>query len=217
MKNNIILPKLKNFKNDKDNQIEKYLNNENYEEAIELIIKNDNKYYFNTIKKYIDLDFYNKLNLYTKCFEYKAYQCFQYLLDHNIYVIDNILLEACNLNDIELVKIIIVNGYYKDYVKITNSMHFCYKECIIHENYELLDLIINNLYYKNIYKFSLFKMVIDYGNKNLFNYLIKKNKILNDEINYFMTNFNFSNQVAIDIDNKFYIKNYIKDNIIKYK
>ena len=53
MKNNIILPKLKNFKNDKDNQIEKYLNNENYEEAIELIIKNDNKYYFNTIKKYI--------------------------------------------------------------------------------------------------------------------------------------------------------------------
>ena len=32
-----------------------------------------------------------------------------------------------------------------------------------------------------------------------------------------MTNFNFSNQVAIDIDNKFYIKNYIKDNIIKYK
>ena len=82
---------------------------------------------------------------------------------------------------------------------------------------ELLDLIINNLYYKNIYKFSLFKMVIDYGNKNLFNYLIKKNKILNDEINYFMTNFNFSNQVAIDIDNKFYIKNYIKDNIIKYK
>ena len=103
MKNNIILPKLKKFKNDKDNQIEKYLNNENYEEAIELIIKNDNKYYFNTIKKYIDLDFYNKLNLYTKCFEYKAYQCFQYLLDHNIYVRDNILLEACNLNDIELV------------------------------------------------------------------------------------------------------------------
>ena len=39
--------------------------------AIELIIKNDNKYYFNTIKKYIDLDFYNKLNLYTKCFQYK--------------------------------------------------------------------------------------------------------------------------------------------------
>ena len=58
-------------------------------------------------------------------------------------------------------------------------------------------------------------MVIDYGNKNLFNYLIKKNKILSDEINHFMTNFNYSNQVAIDIDNKNYIKNYIKDYIIK--
>jgi hypothetical protein len=214
--NSIILPKLKSsINNEKNNNIEDLLDKENYEEALNLIIKTDNYNYFNNIEIYCNKDFYNKLNLYTKCFEYKAYQCFKYLLDHNIYVRDNILLEACNLDNIELVKIIIINGYYKDYVKITNTMHLCYKECLIHENYALLDLIINNLYYKNIYKFSLLKMVIDYGNENLFNYLISKNKILINEINYFMSNFNYSNQVAIDIDDKLYIKNYIKNNIIK--
>ena len=49
-------------------------------------------------------------------------------------------------------------------------------------------------------------MVINYGNENLFNYLINKNKILSNEINDFMSNFNYSNQVAIDIDDKLYIK-----------
>ena len=80
--NSIILPKLKSsINNEKDKNIEDLLDKENYEEALNLIIKTDNCNYFNYIEIYCNKDFYNKLNLYTKCFEYKAYQCFKYLLD----------------------------------------------------------------------------------------------------------------------------------------
>ena len=94
-------------------------------------------------------------------------------------------------------------------------MHLCYECAIKHNNYDLLNLLLKSIYQKNIYKFSLLKVIIDNNDENLFNYLIKQNKILHNELDNYMTTFNFSTTIAKDIEHIDYIKKYIKENIIK--
>jgi hypothetical protein len=183
------------------------IHNNNYNKFIIKTIKDDNVYY---LDKYLNLIIHLSDLLYNHSIQYNSIKCFIYLLQKNINIKNDLILECCKYNNEDFIKHLLQNNYYINYNKINNNQFYCYKYVIYFDNYNLLNLLLNNIYIKNIFEYSLLNAIIEENNENIFNILINKKYLIN-EINEYLINFSSSKKLMNKIENIYYIKNYIKE------